>query len=48
MRKQEQEQAEFGGGGVVNFNQKFRVHRLFPLVARTIMHADRLGSKLRD
>ena len=37
-----------GGGGVVNFGQKFRVHRLFPLVARTIMHADRLGSKLRD
>lgn len=33
---------------VINFEQKYSGHRLFPMVAKTVMHAHQLGKDSRD
>ena len=33
---------------VINYEQKYSAHRLFPLIAKTVMHADSLGTAAGD
>ena len=32
----------------INYEQKYRGHRLYPLIAKTVIHADRLGTGAND